>query len=290
MFADLKISTPVRLKPADPGRILTLSEARLFVSQSGVVRRVSTHELRASCIDGRYPAGQSGAIAMPGGDAGLLAIGLAASKQLRKRGTAISNEVIRDAVFAVVGGPERFHYHGDDERGRDGCWHCNLMRRFPKNYYLDHDTANFMELTLRQLESRGLPPTILQGANRERAVFMTRLVQNLATDEPWQPTTAIQAHWMLEHQSTIPGRNGPVHAFVYNADLTAMRLWQLADAIVERTRNGTSIDRASLFRFMTQVEQGQLELTRGNRAGLLPAYEVAIEDSTGRTQVSRLAL
>src|SRR5262245_3507405 len=68
---------------------------------------------RARCLDGRYKPG-AGVIAMPGADAGVLAVALAALPALGEGiAASIGADHLTQIVFGVVGGMSNFSYHTD---------------------------------------------------------------------------------------------------------------------------------------------------------------------------------
>lgn len=260
---------------AEKPKGLTFEEAQAYVQ--GALREAKPEDMRARCIDGRYPEG-SAAIAMPGGDAGLLAVGLAAARRLRAEGGTVSDKAVRDAVFETVGGKEKFNFHTDNhtmEKGGevrfDGCGHCRLLKERLQDYQLDETQAEFFVQTLEEVNAEGVQPDVLEGSHAERAVMIVQ------TKNPNGKAYALDSQTRLGGATT--------QAFVYESSLAQQRFEALAANLAKAT--GAEQDR--LMEYMSEIGQKQLALTAEVLAAHLPVYQVTVDGQTGEYSVEQAA-
>ncbi len=252
----------------EASRGLNLQQAKAFVANA-------LHEapgpVRARCIDGRYPPKSQAALAMPGGDAGLLAVGLAAARSIRVDGIQVSDQMVRDAGFLVVGGKEQFSYHTDEytnENGGasrfDGCGYCRLLSAHASEYLLDPHQVNFFKHTLEEINGSGVQPELLRGSHAERAVMIVTYGNDIGTK-----------NWALDSQT------GDVQAFVYEETLAERRFSVLADVLGKVTR----VEPARLFEAMKHAATVQLRYTAEALAARLPVYNVKVDAQSGEFSV-----
>lgn len=246
---------------------LAAGDVALFVEKA--LHEVPSTDLRARCIDGRYSEG-SAAIAMPGGDAGLLAAGLGAVRRLEEQGIRLPNEAVRDAVLSVVGGKEHFNYHTDDhsEHGAafQGCGHCRMLSEKPEAYALDVEQANFFAETIETLNKEGIKADVLKGDHTERAVMI------LKTEGGGEKS------WALDGQIDLHGETTQV--FVYNATLADQRFTALARELAQSIQSNEE----ELLNALREVAQAQLQQTAGALAEGLPVYKISVNGETGKIE------
>ncbi|MBI4080008.1 hypothetical protein HY414_02165 [Candidatus Kaiserbacteria bacterium] len=259
---------------SDQQKGLTLAEASLFAGKA--LREMRREDIRARCIDGRYPEGAA-AIAMPGGDAGLLAAGLGLAHRFKGKGIEISNEAVRNAVFKVIGGKERFNYHTDEhtvEHGGsafNGCGHCSLLAGDPTSYFLDSDQVDFFRKTIEELNAEGVEPDVLNGKHEERAVMVVRAINNESGKV-----------WALDGQADLDSRKA--QAFVYQSDLAEQRFTALAKALAE-TSSEAKAHENEIEDTLKKIAQIQLQRTKEALAKDLPLYTVTVDGETGKFSV-----
>lgn len=255
---------------------LTSSNVSLFAEKA--LRKVPRQGLRARCIDGRYPEG-SVAIAMPGGDAGLLAAGLGLARRFRGKGLEISNEAVRDAVFFVIGGKENFNYHTDEHAlehsgaAYEGCGHCRLLAGDPDSYFLDKKQVDFFRKTIEDLKTEGIEPDVLSGRHEERAVIV---VSAVGGDD--------DSVWTLDGQAEL--EDGVVQAFIYNETLAEERFAALAKALADTSSEAKAREdeiKGALF----HIANTQLQRTRESLAKGLPVYLLTVRGSTGKFSIEK---
>src|SRR3989344_8385685 len=260
----------------EKARGLTLAEAHEYVR--GALRETRPEDMRARCIDGRYPQG-SPAIAMPGWDAGLLAVGLATARRLRSKNVKVSNEEVRDAVFNVIGGKKNFNYHTDahtmeksGEARFDGCGHCRLLKMHTNDYLIDEEQGRFFARTLEEVSDAGVQPDVLEGQHAERAVMLVR-----------SKSGANGRTWALDSQA----KQGihPTQVFVYETDLANNRFKALSEALGK----ATGAEQGMIAEHMSEIAQTQLELTAKALASGLPVYQVTVDDHSGEFTVQKAA-
>lgn len=255
---------------------LSLAEASLFAEKA--LREIRRDDMRARCIDGRYPEG-SAAIAMPGGDAGLLAAGLGLAHRMRGKGIEVSNEAIRDAVFQVIGGKEKFNYHTDQHAlehsgtAFDGCGHCRLLAGDPNSYFLDREQVDFFRKTIEGLKAEGIKPDVLSGDHRERAVMVIRSANN-----------ASGKVWALDGQAKLD--SGATQVFVYQSDLAEQRFAELAK-VLAGTSSEAKEHQVEIEDTLKRIAEIQLQRTKEALAEDLPLYTITIDGETGKFSVEK---
>ena len=259
-----------------------IEDARAFVGRSLWEARANNKGAR--CIDGRSKPG-SPAVSMAGGDAGLLAIALAATNRLRSKASVVISDMdVLTSVFSTIGGKDQFQYHTDEHAehsGGDGCGHCRLMKENPSVYGMSSDQADFFASTLREIRADGIEPVVLEGEHLERAVMLVQYVENLETKQPPNEENSQDAKvWVLDSHSEID----PEQAFVYQADLVVCRLKKLAHEMAATAQGG--ITESEILDVLEDVEQTQLAQTVSVLAPALPKFKVFVEVGTGAFEVA----
>jgi len=293
---------------------LTGEEAWLFVQNC--LAFAEPEQLHGRCIDGRYGP-DAGAISMAGGDLGLLAIALAARRKVNEdlygeseAGRGLTRDFVLDAVYKIVGGKEKFHYHSDAhtysssedtdsvERFK-GCGHCKMLLNEPEKYGLTSEDVVFITSALDDLDTHDVPPTVLHGAHKERAVFIVQRVHAIPDNgEDPVPITFQDAADertpvpILSSQSfTSKNREGElVQAFVYNRGPVNIRLFELARAFKRELEPEASLpvedaEKEVLFTTLKALEQQHLDNTREALAGDLPIFVVSVVAVKGEPYV-----
>jgi hypothetical protein len=249
---------------------------------------------RSRCLDGRYKPG-AGVIAMPGADAGLLAIGLAAMREMHSRcGSVMSRAELTNITLHVVGGKQNFSYHTDrtslahHESRLDGCSHCRLLACRPglfAPYSLDSSEIDALQTTLTWLESEHVKPDILRGNHDECAVLIVQNVHNLTRCEPLTAAEIRHARrlWVLDNYAVLRGA-GRKRAFVFQRDLARARIDVLAAglAMAFQPNTGALTDMGDL---MDQIAEVHFTRTLKHLASHLPFYNIFIDAHTGEVGV-----
>lgn len=258
-------------------KALTLAEASLFVDKA--LREIGPEDEGDSCIDDRRPK-NSPAGATPGGSAGYLAAGLGLVRRLRNKGLAIPNEAVRDAVFTIVGGKNKFNFHTDthalkhkDSTPFEGCGHCTLLVKDPDSYFMDKEQTDFFRKTLEDVESAGVKPDVFTGDHAARAVMILRSINN--------PRGRV---WALDSQAQL--NSGMAQAFVYQEDLAEKRLTALAKTLAE-TSSKAKKHEAEIEDTLKRIADMQLKHTLGEFAPNLPHYTVTIDGETRKFSVEK---
>jgi hypothetical protein len=254
---------------------------------------------RSRCLDGRYKPG-AGVIAMPGADAGLLAIGIAALREMRaRRWSVMSRADVIDVTLQVVGGKGNFSYHTDraslahEEARLDGCSHCRLLagrRDLFAPFALDQSDADALHAALTWLESEHVKPDILRGNHDECAVLIIQNVHNLAHCEPLSAAEIRSASrlWVLDNYAVLRG-TGRIRAYIFQRDLALARIDLLAESLAKAspTNTATASEMVSLFEEIARVH---FTRTLEQLASHLPFYNIFIDAYTGEVgEPERLA-
>jgi hypothetical protein len=80
---------------------LSLEEAAEFAAKA--VFKVTAANKFSSCVDGRYPEGEAGAIALAGADTGVLEAAFAAVNELKaEQGASLSDEAILNTILSTI--------------------------------------------------------------------------------------------------------------------------------------------------------------------------------------------
>lgn len=227
---------------------LSLEEVAEFAAKT--IFKVTATNKFASCVDGRYPEGEAGAIALAGADTGFLEAAFAAVNELKlKNSVYLSDEAILNTIYALIGGKDKFQYHSDDRAGHDGCGHNKRATTRAADYGLTEEQAHLIKQTLQELETEGVKPTVLTGDHAEAAVLVISLTE-------YEPTNPERPAYSLHHQADFEGKS--IQAFVYNQTLVTERLYKLADLLHEQLPNITTED---IFAALAKAEATQRGIT-----------------------------
>jgi hypothetical protein len=283
-----------------PPNALTQVQVKEFALKARwEVRHGDYRARRSRCLDGRYKPG-AGVIAMPGADAGLLAIAMVATQLTPSYGGArLSIEELNSVVFEAVGGKHNFSYHTDrvsfagDQTRFDGCSHCRLLATRPKlfeAYALTARRVAMLRETLTALEGEHVKPDILRGGHDEGAVLVARNVRDLHSCEPLGPDELRRTArlWVLDNYAVLK-HVGRRRAFVYQRDLVECRTDDLAAGLT----CALSLDSEAaenMRRVLRRIAEAHFYSTIRHLAPRLPFYNVFIEARTGDVgEIERLA-
>jgi hypothetical protein len=281
------------IKPPSASRAITLTARQVHEFACKARWEVHCEDTRANrsrCLDGRYKPG-AGVIAMPGADAGLLAIGLIGARWIADTcGRAIDDNDLTALVLRVVGGKPNFSFHTDraslaiDAHRLDGCSYCRLLATSPdlfEPYPLDNGQVAALGGTLASLELEHVKPDILRGGHDECVVLIAHNVRSLATCEPLSSEEIDRSRrlWVLDNYAVLRG-TGRRRAFVYQEDLAQWRVDALADALARSLALAPAEGQA--VRGLLQ-EVGELHASRtlAHLAPALPVYDIFIDARTG---------
>lgn len=257
---------------------MTLEEAREFATKATF--KVTAANKFASCVDGRYPEGEAGAIALAGADTGVLEAAFAAVNELKtEQGANLSDEAILNTVYTLVGGKQKFQYHSDDHAGHDGCGHNKRATTRAADYGLTETQAQLITRTLQELETEHIKPTELRGDHAEAAVLVVS-VPGYDPADPERPA------FSLHHQTEFDGE--PIQAFVYNQTLVNERLHILAELLHEQLTN-TPVE--NIFAALTKAEAAQRSITVKELAldKGLSVYNIVINKDGAVSETTQIA-
>jgi hypothetical protein len=275
----------------DASRPLTARQIYEFANKARwEVRCDDPRAHRSRCLDGRYKPG-AGIIAMPGADAGLLAIGLLGAQwTTRMHGQAIEPHELCELVLDVVGGKQNFSYHTDrvalagDEHRYDGCSYCRLLATSPElfaPYALQPLQLVILQEMLGLLEQDHVKPDILRGGHDECAVLVAQNVRSLSRGEPLSSDDIRRARklWVLDNYAVLRG-TGRRRAFVYQRDLAQSRIDALAEALAQTLRLGGQESNA-LRGMLEDIAELHVRRTLEHLAPGLPVYDIFIDVDSG---------
>jgi hypothetical protein len=283
--------TSAPVKSLGPPTALSPAQVEEFARKARwEVRRDDFRARRSRCLDGRYKPG-AGVIAMPGADAGLLAIALAATGSKPSFGAAeLSPADVCAIVYESIGGAHNFSYHTDrvsssnDATRFDGCSHCRLLATKPAlfgPFALDARRVAAMRAALAALERQHVKPDILRGGHDECAVLVVSNVRDTHACEPLAPEELRRAAglWVLDNYAVLRGV-GRRRAFVYQRDLVECRTDDLATGFAKALslRREGAVDLRWLLR---RIAASHFNCTIRHLAPRLPFYNVCIDVKTG---------
>lgn len=257
---------------------MTLEEATEFATRATF--KVTAANKFSSCVDGRYPEGEAGAIALAGADTGVLEAAFAAVNELQaEQGANLSDEAILNTVYTLVGGKDKFQYHSDDHAGHDGCGHNKRATTRASDYGLTEAQAQLISRTLQDLEAENIKPTELKGSHAEAAVLVVSLPE-------YDPTDPERPAYSLHHQTEFEGE--PIQAFVYNQTLVNERLHKLAELLHEQLAN-TPVE--NIFAALAKAEAAQRSITVKELAldKGLSVYNIVINKNGAVSEATQIA-
>lgn len=241
-----------------------MSEAEVREFTTNSLFKVTEETEGLCCVDGRYATGQTKAVSLAGGAAGLLGAAMAAANELIN--ISVSDEQILEAVLRVIDGKEKFAYHSDTHHGLEGCGHNARCMSRSEAYGLTTEQSAFIKQVLEGLQSRGIAPVELQGDHEEAAVIIVKLEDSAA-------------HYSLHHQTEVQGKT--TQAFIYTETLVADMLKRLAKEIAKEV--STPAD--NILKLLQEKEAWQRNITVKELAldKGKPVFEILI-DSTGKVK------
>jgi hypothetical protein len=272
-------------------RALTLKQIEEFASKARwEVRQEDMRANRSRCMDGRYKPG-AGVIAMPGADAGLLAIGLVAAQRIAKRfGETIPDQELCEIVFGAIGGRNNFSYHTDrmsfagDQNRFDGCSYCRLLTDRPrlfKPYTLEERQLAILQAMLNVLEAEHVKPDILRGGHDECAVLVVQNVRSLSNYDAIAPDELrrLKKLWVLDNYAVLRGL-GRKRAFVFQRDLAQARIDAVASGLAQTLR--PSLEASDEVRALVEdIAAVHFRRALEQLASDLPFYNIFIDAKTG---------
>lgn len=210
------------------------------------------------CYDGRHLNEPSlPALALPGGDAGELALLYAAA-------TSYSFEIDYDKAFSVlsdlVGGVEQLSYHTDV----DGeCEHIADMKKDLEAYSLKPEQMDTLEKQLQVIKKKQKNQIVLKGDHREGAVLIVKGEYGIYPQgEVRTELASAQVQVFVYHQGLAESRRK-----VFTKELIENKAVTLFDGL----------DEEYLYQVLTDVSDTHLFETSKRIAHGLPLYSVDIE-------------
>ncbi|MEN9328284.1 MAG: hypothetical protein RI947_1092 [Candidatus Parcubacteria bacterium] len=245
--------------------ILTLTQAQEYIHNATYDLNHST-KYYSRCIDGRYESNNTlPAMAIAGGDAGELAIFIAASNIY---GFEIDAEKCMNILTDIVGGYEHLGFHTDthakDAVGCAGCGHLKQMRLDPATYNLTEDNIKTINNLVQKSLKKGAKEVVLQGDHHEAAVFI------------------VNGPYGILPQAQLQTDDGslPVQAFVAHKSLVDARHVELCERLVAEgvIKLAEGLGEEYLYESVSQVSDDHLMETAKRLAGGLPIFSVKFKD------------
>lgn len=218
------------------------------------------------CIDGRYEkAGNLPALAIPGADAGELALIFATANIF---GLEINEKKALRVLLDIVGGVKNFNlhsdHHGDPKTPASGCGHVKQMKLDAKAYNLEKDQIQFLEKSLSELKKQKDNETILHGEHQEGAVII------------------INGDWSVYPRGIFGTELGKTNAevFIFHQSLVNERHRILANKLIKETamRLFPGGDAEYLYEVLSDTTDQHLFETSKRLASGLPIYKVTFAD------------
>ena len=248
--------------------LLSYSQAEELVRNNKYLI-TDSNKYHARCIDGRYENAESlSPLAIAGGDAGQLAILLAASQvyafdiDLKKAATVLTE---------IVGGVEKLGLHTDSHADGStvcsGCGHMKLIRTNPNAYNISPDQVEELQAVIADYEKKGAKEVTLQGDHMEGAVLFVE--GNYGVYPQYQ---------MLTEDGTRP-----VQVFIHHKSLVNQRQRLFAEKLIEAkavTLTG-ALDAEYLYEVLSEQGDDHLLETAGKLAHGLPMYGVSFNENGG---------
>jgi|GEM_PF-796966 len=243
------------------------------------------NRLISRCIDGRYDnkikdqkskiknkdqsakieEKQIPALAIPGADAGELALVMAAANNY---GLEMDQKTVWQSLVEVVGGENNLRFHTDSHAEKNqalaGCGHIKQIRLDPKAYGLESDQVDFIKTKFQQAKNKGIKETVLHGEHGEGAVVM------------------ISGNWGVYPQYYLKDIDGnvPVQVFIYHRSLIDERHRLLARKLIENKAVVVPMGCGAqyLYEALSTVGEDHLLETAKRLAKGLPIYSVNFKD------------
>lgn len=223
----------------------------------------------ARCIDGRYENAETLApLAIAGGDAGQLAILLAASQVY-----AFDVDIKKSAevLAELVGGAQHLGLHTDAHADGSvvcaGCGHMRLMRANPSAYNISPDQITLLDELIGDLEKKGAKEIKLEGDHIEGAVLFVE--GNFGVFPRYQ---------MLTDDGTKT-----VEVFIHHRTLVNQRQKLFAEKLIEANTVTLAggLDAEYLYEVLSEQADDHLLETAGKLAHGLPMYGIEFNDNGG---------
>jgi len=218
------------------------------------------------CIDGRYQNDKNlPALALPGADAGELALILATARSFAFK---VDPELAYKSLVEVVGGEKNLRFHTDNhhEGVIAGCGHITQETATPQDYNLTEEEINFVKEKSGQTIKAGAEEIILEGDHREAAVVF------------------IRGNYGIYPQYILATENGgkiPVQIFIYHRSLVNERHRALASALLRNRAvelpGGTGEE--YLYEALSDTSDVHLMETAKCLAKGLPIYQVNFDEN-----------
>lgn len=219
------------------------------------------------CVDGRYPNSPDlPSLAIPGGDAGQLAIIYAASNQY---GFQVDEQKVLYSLLDVLGGKKLFSFHtdshGDQKILGSGCGHLKQLRLDPAAYQIDQDQLKVITDTqLPCVIDYSSVETKLEGEHKESAVLQ------------------IEGKYGIFPSMTMETESGntPVQVFEYHKTLVDERHKALAKKLIEdeAVKLYDGLDETYLAQVLSDTSESHTFETLKRLAKGLPLYNIGFKD------------
>ncbi len=240
------------------------TEQALEFVRGAKFRPTEVSQWQARCVDGRYNGeAASAARSMPGGDAGMLMVGIAAIRDLKNESLLPRERVRVDKALKdlLKSHGVKFAMHTDDHHEDDGhnpacgCGHCNNAFADPSSYGLGPRDTLHIQTKLSELdEDDKAELTELEGQHDERAVIVVR------------------GNWGVLSKAHVQGEER--QAFVLQQDFQDAAL----DEFAQRLAVKFDLDEETVRQKVREVAAKQLLETLGRIAKGVPIFEVEIDD------------
>ena len=220
----------------------------------------------ARCIDGRYENSTDlPAMAVPGADAGELAVLYAAANQY---GFELHYETAFSTMLELLG-KNAFNMHtdahGDTEILASGCGHIKQIRLDPLAYSLDKPIVEILNKHIDMAKEKGGNQVMLRGDRQEGAVLL------------------INGNYGVLPQFVLEAEFGRTHVqvFEYHKTLANARHRQWAKLLVGKKAVTLldGLDEDYLYEAISEIAENHLFETAKRLAINLPIFEVTFKDN-----------
>lgn len=232
------------------------------------------HKFLSRCIDGRYKGPETAALAICGGDAGELALLIAAGNAY---GFKVDPDKAYKVLVGLLGGEKYFAYHtdhhGDGKLPASGCGHMKQIRLDPKAYYLEEKNVGNLNTLLTKAKKNKATEIVLDGDHLESAVLQIR--GNYGVSPSFQIN-------LSEHISET-------QIFIHHQTLVDQRHRELAKRWIKEgaVKLFNGCDKEYLYEVLCDVTEEHLLETAKRLGSGLPIYQVVF-DAQGDFDISEL--
>ncbi|NCO88847.1 hypothetical protein AUK04_03750 [Candidatus Roizmanbacteria bacterium CG2_30_33_16] len=236
-------------------------------------------KLTSRCIDGRYdkqsriqnlefriPEMQLPALAIPGADAGELALIFAT---INNYGLEMDEKKVWKTLVEVVGGEKNLQFHTDSHADKNivlgGCGHMKQINIDSKAYGITSEQFSIINYQFSQAKKLGVVETDLHGDHQEAAVVMVR--------------GNFGIYPQLEVETTTGKRN--MQIFIYHQTLVDERHKILAKKLIENRAITApfEFDEKYLYEALSETGENHLMETVKRLAVGLPIYQVTFKNN-----------